>query len=136
MSLDEPDVLVGARKECPLVVGVGEGEQFIASAIPAFLKETRRIQLIEDDEIVVVRPEGASFLDADGDADRARDRPRSTGTRTAAEKGGYETFMLKEIYEQPEAIAETIADRLRRAASSTSATSASPTTSCATRGGS
>src|ERR671925_459272 len=54
MSADEPGVLVGARKECPLVVGLGDGESFIASAIPAFLADTRRTQVVEDDEIVVV----------------------------------------------------------------------------------
>src|ERR687893_880990 len=66
MSADHPGVIVGARKECPLVVGLGEGESFIASAIPAFLKETRRVQLVENDEIVAVRPDGASFIAADG----------------------------------------------------------------------
>ena len=58
MSLDEPDVLVGARKECPLIVGRGEGEQFIASAVPAFLAQTRRVQYLENGEIVVLRPDG------------------------------------------------------------------------------
>src|SRR3954470_5507561 len=57
MAADDRDVLVGARKECPLVVGLGEGETFIASAIPAFLAETRRVQIVEDDDIVVVTPE-------------------------------------------------------------------------------
>src|SRR4051794_3304998 len=66
MAADEPGVLVGARHECPLVVGVGEDEQFIASATPAFLKETRRIKVLNDDEIVVVRPEGAEIFDAAG----------------------------------------------------------------------
>ena len=56
MSADEPGLLVGARNECPLIIGRGEGEQFIASAIPAFLRETRKVQYIENDEIVVVRP--------------------------------------------------------------------------------
>src|ERR1700689_1003956 len=58
MSADEPGVIVGARKECPLIVGRGDGEQFIASAVPAFLSETRQVQYINDDEIVVLRPEG------------------------------------------------------------------------------
>jgi glucosamine--fructose-6-phosphate aminotransferase (isomerizing) len=56
MCLDEPDVLVGARKECPLVVGRGEGEQFVASAVPAFLSQTRRVQHVENGEIVELRP--------------------------------------------------------------------------------
>src|SRR6476660_9076483 len=64
MHADEPEVLVGARKECPLVVGVGDGETFIASAIPAFLQHTRRVDIVGDDEMIVIRPEGAQFLDA------------------------------------------------------------------------
>ena len=56
ISADEPDTIVGARKDCPLVIGVGEGEHFIASAIPAFLRETRNVQLVGDDEIVTIRP--------------------------------------------------------------------------------
>src|SRR3954471_15019425 len=111
MSADEPDVLVGARKECPLVVGLGEGESFIASAIPAFLAETRRVQLIENGEIVAVGPEGTRFIDADGAAVE-REVEEVDWDEEAAEKGGYETFMLKEIHEQPEAVAETVADRL------------------------
>jgi glucosamine--fructose-6-phosphate aminotransferase (isomerizing) len=110
MCADEPAVLVGARKECPLVVGVGEGEQFIASAIPAFLGETRRVQLLNDDEIVAVRPEGTEFLDADGAA-LEREVNEIDWDADAAEKGGFETFMLKEIHEQPDAVAETVADR-------------------------
>jgi glucosamine--fructose-6-phosphate aminotransferase (isomerizing) len=110
MSADEPDLLVGARKECPLVVGVGEGEQFLASAIPAFLRETRRIKLVNDGEIVVLRPTGVEFLDAAGAALEREITEVDWDTETA-EKGGYETFMLKEIHEQPDAVAETIADR-------------------------
>src|SRR5215211_4074002 len=111
MSADEPEVLVGARKECPLVVGLGEGESFIASAIPAFLAETRRIQLVENGEIVEVSPSGTRFVDAAGDGIQ-REIDEIDWDDEAAEKAGYETFMLKEIHEQPSAIAETIADRL------------------------
>src|SRR3954453_4159943 len=64
MHADEPDVLVGARKECPLVVGVGDGETFIASAIPAFLHHTRKAGMVGGDELIVIRPDGAQFLDA------------------------------------------------------------------------
>jgi glucosamine--fructose-6-phosphate aminotransferase (isomerizing) len=107
----DPDLLVAARRECPLVIGVGEGEHFIASAIPAFLRETREVQLVEDGEIVAVRPDSAEFLDPAG-----LPIPRRTEhidwSEEAAEKGGYETFMLKEIHEQPAALAETIADRV------------------------
>ena len=111
MHADEPDVIVGARKECPLVVGVGDGESFIASAIPAFMAETRRVQMIENGEIVAITPEGTRFLDADGGAIE-REVEEVDWDDEAAEKAGYETFMLKEIYEQPDAVAETVADRL------------------------
>jgi len=111
MSADVPDLLVGARKECPLVVGVGEGEHFIASAIPAFLSETRRIQLVENDEIVVVRPGGAEFMRPDGSA-VDRQVEEVDWDEEAAEKAGFETFMLKEIHEQPHAVADTVLDRL------------------------
>src|SRR5437870_5637449 len=63
MSADEPDVLVGARKECPLVVGLGEDEAFIASAVPAFLSETRTVQYLNDDEIVVLEPGATHFFE-------------------------------------------------------------------------
>jgi glutamine---fructose-6-phosphate transaminase (isomerizing) len=111
MSADQPDVLVGARKECPLVVGVGDGESFIASAIPAFLSETRKVQLVENGEIVEVSAGGARFVDAGGDRIE-RDVDEVDWDDEAAEKGGYETFMLKEIHEQPDAVAETLADRI------------------------
>ncbi len=111
MHADEPDVIVGARKECPLVVGVGNGETFIASAIPAFMAETRRVQMIENGEIVAITPEGTRFLDADGGAIE-REVEEVDWDDEAAEKAGYETFMLKEIYEQPDSVAETVADRL------------------------
>src|SRR5436190_7443207 len=113
MSLDEPEVLVGARRECPLVVGRGEGETFLASAVPAFLAHTRNIQVIENGELVVITPEGARILTPDG---AAVDRPveQIDWDEETAEKAGYETFMLKEIHEQADAVAETIADRTIR----------------------
>src|SRR5829696_1478437 len=113
VSAEEPELLVGARKECPLIVGRGDGEQFIASAIPAFLAHTRRVQLIENDEIVVVRRDGVEFLTADG-VPVERPIEEVDWSQEVAEKGGYETFMLKEIHEQADAVAETIADRTVR----------------------
>jgi glutamine---fructose-6-phosphate transaminase (isomerizing) len=112
MHADEPGVLVGARKECPLVVGIGDGETFIASAIPAFLKHTRRVGIVGDDELIVVRPDGAQFLDAVSGEAVTREINEVDWDDDAAEKGGFETFMLKEIYEQPDAVAETVADRV------------------------
>jgi glutamine---fructose-6-phosphate transaminase (isomerizing) len=114
LSLDEPDVLVGARKECPLIVGRGEGETFLASAIPAFLRETRRVQYIENGEIVAITPEGTTFMLPDG-TELEREVVQIDWDEETAEKGGYETFMLKEIHEQADAVAETIADRTVRA---------------------
>jgi len=114
LALDEPDTLVGARKECPLIVGRGEGETFLASAIPAFLRETRRVQYIENGEIVEITPEGTRFVLADG-TEIERDVVEIDWDEETAEKGGFETFMLKEIYEQADAVAETIADRTVRA---------------------
>ena len=113
VSADEPELLVGARKECPLVIGRGDGEQFVASAIPAFLAHTRQVQLIENDEIVVVRRDGVEFLSAAGEPIE-RDVDEVDWSQEVAEKGGYETFMLKEIHEQADAVAETIADRTAR----------------------
>jgi glutamine---fructose-6-phosphate transaminase (isomerizing) len=113
MRRDEPDVLVGARKECPLVVGRGDGETFLASAIPAFLRETRRVQFIENGEIVVITPEDVTFLKPDG-TEVEREVREIDWDEETAEKGGFETFMLKEIHEQADAVAETIADRTLR----------------------
>jgi glucosamine--fructose-6-phosphate aminotransferase (isomerizing) len=114
MSLDEPETLVGARKECPLIIGRGEGEQFVASAVPAFLAETRRVQYVENGEIVVLRPEGVRIMTPAGE-DAERPVETVDWDQETAEKGGFETFMLKEIHEQADAVAETIADRTLRA---------------------
>src|SRR3954452_5704741 len=115
IAAEEPDLLVAARKECPLVIGRGEGEQFIASAIPAFLAHTRSVQLIENGEIVTVRPTGVEFVVAESGAAVERTVEEVDWNADEAEKGGFETFMLKEIHEQPDAVAETIADRTVRA---------------------
>jgi glucosamine--fructose-6-phosphate aminotransferase (isomerizing) len=114
MALDEPGTLVGARKECPLIIGRGDGETFLASAIPAFLASTRKVQYIENGELVVVTAEGTTFLTPAGDV-LDRDVVEIDWDEETAEKGGYETFMLKEIHEQADAVAETIADRTVRA---------------------
>ncbi len=113
MSLDAPEVLVGARKECPLLVGRGEGEQFIASAVPAFLAYTRNVQYLENGEVAVLRADGVSISTAAGEA---VERPVLSvdWDEDTAEKGGYETFMLKEIHEQADAIAEAISHRTAR----------------------
>ena len=109
---DHPGELVGARLQCPLLVGAGDGETFLASAAVAFLSETRRIQLIDDGEIVAITPAGARFIDVEK-GEVVRETLEVDWDDEAAEKSGYETFMLKEIYEQPDAVKETLGDRVR-----------------------
>jgi len=108
---DQPGLLVGARKECPLVAGIGDGENFLASAIPAFLAQTRNVMLIENDELVIVDSSGVTITDVKGNP-VDREAEEISWDEDTAEKGGYETFMLKEIHEQADAVAETITDRL------------------------
>jgi glucosamine--fructose-6-phosphate aminotransferase (isomerizing) len=107
-----PGELVGARLQCPLLVGVGEGEMFLASATAAFLGETRRLQLIDDGEVVAITADGARFFDVEN-GEVERETLEVDWDEDAAEKSGYETFMLKEIYEQPDAVKETLGDRVR-----------------------
>ena len=114
MHAAHPTTLVAARQECPLIVGIGEGETFVASAIPAFLAHTRHVLGLKNGEIVTVAPEGARIVQVDG-TDVEREVETVTWDEEAAEKGGYPTFMLKEIHEQPDAVAETITDRLPEA---------------------
>jgi glucosamine--fructose-6-phosphate aminotransferase (isomerizing) len=110
---DEPDLLVGARKECPLIVGRGDGETFFASAIPAFLSETRRVQYIENGEIVTIGRDTVGFQNAAGEPIERAVVEIDWDAETA-EKGGHDTFMHKEIHEQADALAETIFDRTVR----------------------
>ncbi len=109
---DHPEELVGARLQCPLLVGVGNGEMFLASMAAAFIGETRSMQLIEDGEVVSITPDGSRFVSVE-DGELAREVVEVDWDLEAAEKSGYETFMLKEIYEQPAAVGETLGDRIR-----------------------
>jgi glucosamine--fructose-6-phosphate aminotransferase (isomerizing) len=111
MHAEETQRLVGARKECPLVAGIGAGETFLASAIPAFLADTRVAVPIENGEIVEIEAGEVRITDTKG-ARIERASEEVTWDADAAEKGGYETFMLKEIHEQADAVAETLADRI------------------------
>jgi glutamine---fructose-6-phosphate transaminase (isomerizing) len=111
ISADEPDIVVGTRREAPLVLGVGDGEMFFASAIPAFLAHTRRMVVLEDGDIVTITADGAGFTDACGEP-LEREETEISWDADAAEKGGFETFMLKEINEQPAALRDTLAGRL------------------------
>jgi glutamine---fructose-6-phosphate transaminase (isomerizing) len=112
MHNDHEDTLVAARKECPLIVGLGDHENFIASAIPAFLAETRRALGIKNDELVTIHQGEVTLMTADGTVVDGREPIEVTWDEDAAEKDGYATFMLKEIHQQPDAVAETITDRL------------------------
>jgi glucosamine--fructose-6-phosphate aminotransferase (isomerizing) len=111
---DNPELIVGTRRQCPLVVGVGEGEGFIASNTVAFLSETRNVQFPDDGDIAAVTPDGVSYTSAlDGDPVVEHETISIEWDEEQAEKGGYETFMLKEIYEQATAVRETLAERIR-----------------------
>jgi glutamine---fructose-6-phosphate transaminase (isomerizing) len=110
---DHPGVLVGARMQCPLVVGIGRGETFLASNAAAFLSETREVHFPEDGDLVVITTDGARLLRAGDGSAIERELVQLDWDDESAEKAGFETFMLKEIYEQPDAVAETIGDRVR-----------------------
>ncbi|MFE0454117.1 glutamine--fructose-6-phosphate transaminase (isomerizing) [Streptomyces sp. NPDC058914] len=108
---DEPDVVVGARRNSPLVVGVGEGEVFLASDVAAFIAHTRSAIELGQDQVVELRRDGVTVTGFDG-------RPADVRSyhvdwdASAAEKGGYDYFMLKEIAEQPKAVADTLLGRI------------------------
>lgn len=108
---DEPDKIVAVRKDAPLVAGIGKGCNFIASDIPALLKYVREIYLIENNETLVLTKDGIKIYDKDGNEIK-RDVYHVTWDADAAEKSGYEHFMIKEIHEQPEVIGETLNRRL------------------------
>ena len=107
----DPELLVGARRGSPMVVGRGEGENFLASDIPAFLEHTRNMVVIDDDRVVEVTKDDVVVTDLEGNVIDAPERQVEWDLE-AAEKGGYPTFMLKEIHEQPHAIADTLAGRV------------------------
>jgi glucosamine--fructose-6-phosphate aminotransferase (isomerizing) len=110
---DEPQRLVAARCQTPLVVGVGRGENFLASNVAAFLSETRTVMYPNNGDIVEVTPDGIRVVRADDGSPVELEQIEIDWDDDVAERSGYETFMLKEIYEQPEGFAETIGDRVR-----------------------
>ena len=112
MSVREPDRIVCARKDSPLVIGLGEGENFIASDIPALLTHTREVILLEDGDVAVVTRERVHVVDANLDPVELQPFHVDWDV-SAAEKGGYAHFMLKEMMEQPQAIRETVSPRVR-----------------------
>ena len=112
VARDEPDRIVGARLAWPpLVVGRGEGETFLASFTPAFLEETRSIQIVDEGEIVIATGAGVEFRGVTDGQPREHPVERADESLEVAAKGGYETFMLKEIHEQPSAVSDTISER-------------------------
>jgi len=107
---DEPDKIVAVRKDSPLVVGLGDGEFFVASDIPAFLSYSRDVIFLDDGEMVILTSDGVKITGLDGGPLQKEVRSVSWSP-SMAEKGGYKHFMLKEIYEQPRAIADTLRGR-------------------------
>jgi glucosamine--fructose-6-phosphate aminotransferase (isomerizing) len=110
---DHPNHLVGVRNQTPMVVGIGKNEMFLASNLAAFLAETRQVQYPGDGDIASITPEGVEYVNALTGAVPVLDVIDVDWDDDAAERSGFETFMLKEIYEQPEGVAETIGDRVR-----------------------
>jgi glucosamine--fructose-6-phosphate aminotransferase (isomerizing) len=109
---DHPDVLAGVRHQTPLVVGLGEGENFLASSTAAFLSETRTVIHPADGHVIEIMPTSVRFF-AGGEEIETPAPQEIDWDLESAQKNGFETFMLKEIYEQPEAVQETIGDRVR-----------------------
>ncbi len=110
---DHPGRLVGARHQCPMVIGLREGETFVASNAAAFLRDTNVVQFPDDGEVVEITTSGARYFTAADGAPVEHEVVELDWDDEGAEKAGFETFMLKEIYEQPQAVADTIGDRVR-----------------------
>ena len=112
LCADNPDSFVAVRKESPLIVGLGEGENFIASDVPAILAHTRDVYFLENDEIVLLDAENVKVYNLDGEEIK-KEPYHVEWDISAAEKGGYEHFMFKEIMEQPRVIRDTVQPRIR-----------------------
>lgn len=102
-----PGLLIGVKKQSPMVVGVGKDENFLASDVPAFLKHTNKVLFLEEGDVSVLHVDGVTVLDKDGKEKKVKPVKISWDQKTA-EKGGYAHFMLKEIYDQPQAIEDTL----------------------------
>ena len=109
---DNPDQIIAVRKDSPLVIGSGVGENLIASDVPAILEYTREVYYLNDHEIAVLYRDRVDFFDADG-TPVAKKTVHVDWDVAAAEKGGYEHFMLKEMHEQPKALTDTLRARIK-----------------------
>lgn len=112
ISVYEPDKIIAARKDSPLIIGIGDGENYIGSDIPAFLNHTKRALLLYDEEIAVITKEKVSITTIDGKKINRKSFTVSWSNEQAS-KGGYKHFMLKEIFEQPKIVSETLSGRLK-----------------------
>ena len=112
LCADCPDCIIAARKDAPLLIGFGEGENFIASDVTAIIKHTREVAYMEDGEVAILTKDGVKVFDALVQPVEKK-RHHIDWDVTAAEKGGYPHFMLKEIFEQPEALRRAISPRLK-----------------------
>lgn len=112
LCADLPGMMIAVKKDSPLIFGFGEGENFIASDVPAILKYTRTVAYLEDGEMAVFDAHHVTFLDAAGDPVE-KQRETINWSISAAEKGGYPHFMLKEIFEQPKTVRDTVSPRIR-----------------------
>ncbi|HEX4417849.1 MAG TPA: glutamine--fructose-6-phosphate transaminase (isomerizing) [Kofleriaceae bacterium] len=111
MSDKEPGTLVAAKNSSPLVVGLGDGENYVASDVTAILSETRRVIFIDEGEMVTVTRQGVQITDFEGKP-HVREPKTITWSAVQAEKGGFKHYMLKEIHEQPRAVADTLVGRI------------------------
>ena len=107
LNREDPDTVICTKKDNPLIIGLGEGENFIASDIPAVINRTRRIYILNDGETAIVKKDGVTVYDEEG-LPVSKKVQEVTWSAEAAEKGGYPHFMLKEIYEQPKAVEDTV----------------------------
>ena len=112
LCADHPGKIIAVKKDSPLIFGFGEGENFIASDVPAILKHTSTVAYLDDGDMAVFDDRKVEFFDAAGDPIEKK-REHIEWELSAAERGGYDTFMLKEIFEQPKALRDTISPRLR-----------------------